>query len=110
MRLTQRTVNASLGPLFASVPYAKRSDTSKDAADELSGRRVAILRSMVLGAFIAAGPRGLTADEAAERVGASVLACRPRATELFQAGLLEKTSERRPNASGMSARVLRRAT
>ena len=94
--------------LFAPVPYQRFSDTSKEAALETQ-KRVAVLRHMVLGAFIAAGERGLTADEAAERVSQSVLAVRPRVTELFQSGHIVPTGEKRTNASGLRARVLRRA-
>ena len=47
----------------------------------------------------------MTADEIAAKLGQSVLAVRPRVSELFHAGLIEKTGERRPNASGLNAYV-----
>lgn len=97
-------------PLFAPVPFQRGSDTSAGAADALTGERVARLRAAVLQAYVEAGPAGLTADECAARIGESILAVRPRATEWFQSGYLVKTRERRTNASGLSARVLRRAT
>jgi DNA-binding transcriptional ArsR family regulator len=62
------------------------------------------LRHLVL-AVLAAAPSGFTADEIAERLGESVLAVRPRVSELFHAGLIEKTGERRRNQSGLSAHV-----
>jgi predicted ArsR family transcriptional regulator len=66
------------------------------------------LRRLVLGA-LAATPRGLTADEIAAALDESVLAVRPRVSELFHAGLIEKTGERRPNASGLCAHVWKKA-
>jgi hypothetical protein len=102
----QRQVNRDLGPLFASVPYQKASNTSQEAADELSGEKVARLRAAVLNAFIVYGP--MTPDQCADKIGESVLAVRPRCSEWTASGHLEKTKERRTNASGLSARVLRR--
>jgi len=63
----------------------------------------------VLDALRAAGRRGLTADEAAGAVGRTVLAVRPRFTELGpkHLGLIEKTGERRANESGLEASVWR---
>lgn len=48
-----------------------------------------------------------TADEVAERMGKSVLAVRPRVTELGAAGAIEDTGLRRPNSSGVQATVWR---
>lgn len=93
----------------APVPYARGSDTSEEAARALEPR-APMLRRLVLEAFEEAGPRGLTADQAAECVGLSILAVRPRVTELYQAGKLERAMERRQNESGMWARVLRVVT
>jgi len=62
------------------------------------------LRALALQA-LAAAPCGLTADEIAARLNESVLAVRPRVSELFHARLIEKTGERRPNASGLNAHV-----
>jgi predicted ArsR family transcriptional regulator len=66
------------------------------------------LRALVL-AVLAATPCRLTADEIAAKLDASVLAVRPRVSELFHAGLIEKTGERRPNASGLNAHVWKKA-
>ncbi len=94
-------------PLWGQpVPFQQGSDTSEAAAKILEQGAADILRARVLRAFEAAGARGLTADECGEAIGATPFACRPRATELLQAGLLRRTSMRRLNASGMSARVL----
>jgi predicted ArsR family transcriptional regulator len=62
------------------------------------------LRRAVLD-VLAARPAGLTADEIAAALDESVLAVRPRVSELFHAGLIEKTGERRRNQSGLSAHV-----
>jgi hypothetical protein len=62
------------------------------------------LRRVVLD-VLAARPAGLTADEIAAALDESVLAVRPRVCELFHAGLIEKTGERRRNPSGLSAHV-----
>lgn len=48
----------------------------------------------------------LTADEAAEHLGVSILSIRPRISELTKMGLLCDTGERRYNASGHRAKVM----
>ena len=59
-----------------------------------SGARTSVrtehLRALVLG-VLAATPCGLTADEIAAKLDESVLAVRPRVSELFHARLIEKT-------------------
>jgi hypothetical protein len=64
------------------------------------------LRSEVLAQFVASGDRGLTADQAASALNESVLAVRPRVSELACGGLLAATGERRRNQSGLFANVL----
>ena len=71
--------------------------------------RMERLRVLVLD-LLAATPCGLTADEIAMKLGESVLAVRPRVSELFHARQIEKTGERRPNASGLNAYVWKKAT
>lgn len=99
-----------LPDLFATaLAYPRRAGfkeptTSKEAADRMERRgRAASLRAAVLGAF-ELGFTG-TADELAFRLGQSVLAIRPRVTELHKQGLLEPTGERHRNESGASAHV-----
>jgi hypothetical protein len=70
--------------------------------------RAKALRELVVKEFEAAYPYGLTADEAAANLGESVLAIRPRVTELYNGDYLYDTGLRRPNESGINARVLRR--
>lgn len=50
-----------------------------------------------------------TADEVAERLEKSLLAIRPRITELARLGLIVDSGERRKNASGKMAIVWRAA-
>jgi DNA-directed RNA polymerase specialized sigma24 family protein len=90
------------------APYQRASDTSEEAADALYDSLPG-LRAAVLQAYVEAGTRGLTPDECASAIGETVLAVRPRVTEMLQAGLLERTGEKRRNASGMRANVLRRS-
>jgi predicted ArsR family transcriptional regulator len=52
-------------------------------------------------------PQGRTADEIAAALGESILAIRPRVCELFKQGRIEKTGEKRKNASGLYAHVWR---
>ena len=50
-------------------------------------------------------PEGLTADECAAIIGQTVLATRPRVTELNKQGKIIRTGQRRKNVSGASAIV-----
>lgn len=94
------------GQLQFPDPAARDTDTSRAAARSIAPSS-ARLRSIVLDAFRAAGPAGLTADEAAERLDLSVLAVRPRVSELGKAGALVDTRTRRANHSGRKAIVWR---
>lgn len=86
-------------------PGAKeRGGASAASAATISGRAVH-LREAVIVTLARRGP--LTADETAAQLGESVLSIRPRFTELFALGRIEKTGERRPNVSGHDATVWR---
>ena len=63
------------------------------------------LREDVLETFAQGYPNSFTADEIAAELSKSVLAIRPRVTELFKAEKIRKTGEKRMNTSGMSANV-----
>lgn len=92
---------------YHGVGYQPNSDTSRAAADAMTrGDRAGILRNRLLRLVRSTGRDGLTADEAAREMGESVLAVRPRMTELFKAGLIADSGRRRPNASGRAARVM----
>ena len=86
---------------YPTRPGYKEPTTSKAAAEAISGR-AATLRDRVF-AVICASP--VTADEVAERLGETVLAIRPRLSELRKDGRIEPSGERRKNASGISAHV-----
>jgi hypothetical protein len=87
---------------YPNRPGAQNRDTSQSAADALAPK-VARLRDMTLAIFERAG--SLTADQAAARMGLSILSIRPRVTELARLGRVKDTGERRPNASGRNAIV-----
>lgn len=78
-------------------------ETSLDAADAMADR-APILRARVLG-VLATGDH--TADEVAAKLGESVLAIRPRVTELAKAGRIADSEARRKSASGRNAIVWR---
>lgn len=92
----------TLAARYPSAPGHRDTDTSREAAADMASR-VTGLRLAVLGALV----EDRTADECAAVLGESVLAIRPRTTELKRLGLITDTGERRPNASGKRAIVWR---
>jgi len=98
---------------YPNAPGYKEETTSKDAAKEM-GISASKLRADLLKLYQTAWPAGMTADEAAAKVGRSVFAIRPRITEMRQLGDLHPALTagpnskpmRRANASGMMATVL----
>lgn len=88
---------------YPVMPGYKEGDTSRKAAESVAPS-AARLRSMVL-AELKRSPG--TADEIAGRLGLSILSVRPRVTELAKMCQVEDTGERRANASGRSAKVMR---
>jgi hypothetical protein len=91
---------------YPRVPGWREPTTSRDAAQAVRGS-AEILRVRVLAAI---KREAGTADEIANRLGESILSVRPRVTELSRQNLIERTGERRHNASGMSAHVWRTKT
>ena len=81
----------------------KRDGTSKEAANSTDEKtlRGQVLR--ILGIYSS----GLTADEAAESLGESILSIRPRLSELVALGEIEDSGIRRRNESGKMATVWR---
>ena len=78
--------------------------TSQDAAEGVEGAgRAELLRSRCHDWFKT--NKG-TADECAAALGESILAVRPRCTELRQKGLVAPTGERRRSSGGRMAAVL----
>ena len=86
------------------LPNARSPGDALQATARTNVGRTERLRALVL-EVLAAAPDGLTADEIAAKLAASVLAVRPRVSELFHAAKIEKTGERRLNESGLAAHV-----
>lgn len=74
--------------------------TSAQAAQAIDART---LQGLVLSALREFGP--MTADELATGLHQDRLNIRPRLSELYALGKVEKTPQRRPNSSGKAARV-----
>jgi DNA-directed RNA polymerase specialized sigma24 family protein len=102
-----RIAEAAFGDLFYPLaPGFKTGGTSKNAARAIAGD-AKLLREQAYSAIVAAGSRGLTADEVAEKLGCSVLSIRPRCSELRTAGRIVPSGDRRKNVSGLRAAVWR---
>lgn len=89
---------------YPAQPGARDRDTSIAAAEAIASK-APTLRAATLSAFRHSD--GLTADEAADVLGASILSIRPRVTELARMGELEDSGTRRVNQSGKAAIVWR---
>jgi hypothetical protein len=98
---------ARQGRRIVDPPYDAASKTdhgpSNDAGDAIRAK-TPTLRERVL---IVLERGNFTADEIAERMGKTIMAVRPRVTELSAAGEIEDTKLRRANASGVNATVWR---
>lgn len=86
---------------YPDVPGFKRHGTSEDAAFGMRDR-APTLKTQVL-VLLTNAPR--TADECAEELGKTVLAIRPRLSELNKLGLIYDTGYTRENISGVQATV-----
>ena len=89
-------------PRYPDHPGFKRDGTSRDAADAMFGRALTLKTKVLL--LITEEPR--TADECAALLGETVLAIRPRLSELVKDGLIHDSGERRENTSGLKAKVM----
>lgn len=89
--------------LYPDIPGFKRDGTSKSASEAIAPRAVSI-QQRVLDLL---KTKTLTPDEAADALGISILAVRPRFTELSVKGLIIRTGQRRANTSGLLADVWR---
>lgn len=89
---------------YPGSPGYKDRDTSRLAARHVASR-VEALRAQAMTKLRLAGADGLTADEAAEQLGETVLAIRPRFTELLRDGRIKDGGLRRRNESGRTAKV-----
>ena len=88
---------------YPDSPGYKEHTTSKHAAEAIKPR-AGTLQARVLQVLL--WFEG-TPDEIASRMGETVLAVRPRVTELYKKTLIERTGEVRKNISGMPAHVYR---
>lgn len=90
---------------YPANPGWKRTETSRVAAEAVKPP-VPTLRDKVQALLKDAE---LTADECATLLNVTVLACRPRLSELFRLGMIEDTGKTRPNASRIQTTVWRAA-
>jgi len=94
--------------LFESARYPStpghRGVSTSIAAAEAVKPKAATLRAGVL-ECLRKNPDGLTADECAVMMGETVLSVRPRLTELKQLRQIVPAGIKRPNASGLMAKV-----
>lgn len=88
---------------YPFLPGFKKAGTSADAAKALAPVTGNIRNAVYLELLRAPG----TADEIAARLDLSILAVRPRLTELMKLGRIEESGERRANKSGKKATVWR---
>lgn len=84
-------------------PASSAPGTSEDAAKAIKPRVADIHRRILAAIELCA----MTPDQCAEALSMTVLAVRPRFTELSAWKLIEKTGERRKNSSGQKANVYR---
>lgn len=89
---------------YPDSPGFKEPTTSLEAARGLQARANSLRRKALV---LLKGFGPMTPDELARLMCKTVLAIRPRVTELARMGLIERTGERRKNVSGMSAHVYR---
>lgn len=90
---------------YPELPGAKTGGASQAAADSMI-RTAGKLRRKVVEA-LQQFPLGMTTDECAAYIGVSILAIRPRFSELNRDGQIVGTQERRLNGSGRAATVWR---
>lgn len=94
---------------YPDIAGFKEDETSREAAERIEERgRARRLREQVRHWYVDDGNEG-TADECAHALGLSILAIRPRVTELNKSGVICKTGRRRCNYSGANAHVWRKA-
>jgi len=100
-----RIADAAFGDRpYPDSPGFKEPSASRDAAIAVSASSP-LLRERVYAVIRAAGPEGLTPDEAALRLTETVLAVRPRFSELAKKSRIAPTGERRRNISGLRAKA-----
>ncbi|MGP1345558.1 MAG: hypothetical protein ACTS3F_02665 [Phycisphaerales bacterium] len=88
-----------------ALPHRRDApETSIDAAHNAAATAPSV-RARLLDAIRAAGPSGLTNDEAAALLGAPIQSVGPRCLDLREAGLVVDGGDRRPTRWGRAAIV-----
>jgi predicted ArsR family transcriptional regulator len=87
---------------YPDSPGYKEKGGTSEAASAIAANTSETLRDRVL--FLLRNTE-FTADECARYLGASILAVRPRLSELRRMGLIRKTGTTRMNDSGIQAAV-----
>lgn len=90
---------------YPDAPGFKVSGPSEDAAAAIAPRAPRIRDAVLEVIATAAAP--VTADEVAGVLRLSILTVRPRVSELYRMGEIRRASDRRCNASGMTASTWR---
>ena len=97
--------------VYPHAPGFKERNGPSEAAARQINAQISDLHKDCLAAIRAAGNKGLTADECARAVSdlrgevCTPFLVRPRVTELYKLGLINKSGYRRPNASGQTANI-----
>lgn len=89
---------------YPNLPGYKAPGTSEAAAFSMDAIAPK-LRDRVLAYLKQCGAMGCTPDECADAIGETVLAVRPRFSELKNMQLIRETKLTKPNASGRAASV-----
>jgi predicted ArsR family transcriptional regulator len=103
MNIHQPDLFSAKREVYPATPGFKAEGTSRAAAEAMKPRALT-LREQVLSLLKSAA---LTADECAARLEKTVLAVRPRLSELSRIGSIEDTGRTRRNESGVQATVWR---
>jgi len=104
-RIAEALDPQAYGATYPERPGFKRTDTSRAAARSMGGSARATQFRILRLLEDRRGRDGLTADEAAVLLNESVLAIRPRFSELRLQEKIVDTKQRRANSSGKKAIV-----
>ena len=88
---------------YPHSPGYKEHSTSRMAAKAIRSRAHTITERIL--ALLAKYPNGLTPDAAAALLGVSILACRPRFSELSAKGKIKQSGVHGVNDTGLRAHV-----
>lgn len=97
--------HSSLGPYSPPPPPARRGEDTQAAGAAFIAPLSATIRDGVRYFIEQASPKGLTIEELAGLLGVKVSTVCGRLAELRELGVVEDSGRRRPNASGVAAKV-----